>query len=99
MSARSLMELTRREMLTVMASAGVATFVGVESTTEGEAMADSMTTPPAYRGSHEPKPLPFDPSKLRGLSEKLLRSHHENNLARCRRTRRRIRPAHSSARS
>lgn len=79
MSARSLMELTRREMLTVMASAGVATFVGVESTTEGEAMADSMTTPPAYRGSHEPKPLPFDPSKLRGLSEKLLRSHHENN--------------------
>ena len=42
-------------------------------------MADSMTTPPAYRGSHEPKPLPFDPSKLRGLSEKLLRSHHENN--------------------
>lgn len=26
-----------------------------------------------------PKPLPFDPSKLPGLSEKLLRSHHENN--------------------
>jgi Fe-Mn family superoxide dismutase len=25
------------------------------------------------------KPLPFDPAKLKGLSEKLLRSHHENN--------------------
>ena len=25
------------------------------------------------------KPLPFDPTKLTGLSEKLLRSHHENN--------------------
>ena len=35
--------------------------------------------PRAYRGGHQPKPLPFDPTKLRGLSEKLLRSHHENN--------------------
>jgi len=42
-------------------------------------MAETTTLPPAYRGSHEPKPLPFDPAKLRGLSEKLLRSHHENN--------------------
>lgn len=25
------------------------------------------------------KPLPFDPGKLKGLSEKLLTSHHENN--------------------
>ena len=27
------------------------------------------------------KPLPFDPTKLNGLSERLLRSHHENNYA------------------
>jgi Fe-Mn family superoxide dismutase len=27
------------------------------------------------------KPLPFDPTKLRGLSEKLLVSHHDNNYA------------------
>jgi Fe-Mn family superoxide dismutase len=27
----------------------------------------------------EPVPLPFDPAALRGLSERLLRSHHENN--------------------
>ena len=27
----------------------------------------------------QPKPLPFDPTKLNGLSERLLRSHHENN--------------------
>src|SRR5262245_36097082 len=33
----------------------------------------------AFRGQHQPKPLPFDPSKLKGLSEKLIRSHHENN--------------------
>ena len=28
---------------------------------------------------HSVKPLPFDPSKLRGLSERLIVSHHENN--------------------
>jgi Fe-Mn family superoxide dismutase len=27
------------------------------------------------------KPLPFDPTKLKGLSEKLLRSHYDNNYA------------------
>jgi len=28
---------------------------------------------------HAVKPLPFNPTKLRGLSEKLIVSHHENN--------------------
>lgn len=30
-------------------------------------------------GQHTMKPLPFDPKKLRGLSERLIVSHHENN--------------------
>jgi Fe-Mn family superoxide dismutase len=30
-------------------------------------------------GRHAVKPLPFDPAKLRGLSERLIVSHHENN--------------------
>jgi len=50
-------------------------------------MADtSKPTPPAigespraYRGAHVVQPLPFDPAKLKGLSEKLLTSHHQNN--------------------
>lgn len=33
----------------------------------------------AFRGQHQPRPLPFDPSKLKGLSERLIRSHWENN--------------------
>lgn len=37
------------------------------------------SSPPAFAGAHEPKPLAFDPAKLDGLSERLLRSHWENN--------------------
>jgi Fe-Mn family superoxide dismutase len=41
------------------------------------------TSTPEVRGSmaggREPKPLPFDAAKLNGLSEKLIRSHWENN--------------------
>jgi Fe-Mn family superoxide dismutase len=33
----------------------------------------------AFNGQHLPKPLPFNPAKLNGLSEKLMRSHWENN--------------------
>src|SRR5688572_16432999 len=33
----------------------------------------------AFQGQHTPKPLSFDPAKLKGLSEKLIRSHWENN--------------------
>jgi Fe-Mn family superoxide dismutase len=35
----------------------------------------------ALLGSHAVKPLPFDPKKLPGLSEKLLVSHHDKNYA------------------
>src|SRR5687767_8759491 len=33
----------------------------------------------AFRGQHQARPLPFDPARLKGLSEKLIRSHWENN--------------------
>src|SRR5689334_7824416 len=34
---------------------------------------------PVASGGHKPVPLPFNPAKLSGLSEKLLVSHHDNN--------------------
>lgn len=45
--------------------------------------AKAAETPPlasaAFAGGHQPKPLKFDPAKLTGLSEKLIRSHYDNN--------------------
>jgi len=38
-----------------------------------------MPQPQALSANHKPLPLPFDPAKLAGLSERLLRSHHEKN--------------------
>ena len=37
------------------------------------------TLPPAFAGQSTLKPLSFDPAKLNGLSERLIRSHWENN--------------------
>lgn len=45
----------------------------------GEALATAEDLPSSFAGKHSPKPLPFDPTKLSGISEKLIRSHHENN--------------------
>jgi len=69
---------SKRETLALL-SAGAA---GVMLT--NIAGAQNVTTPATeVRGSmvggREPKPLPFDPTKLNGLSEKLIRSHWENN--------------------
>ncbi len=38
-----------------------------------------MFIAPAFQGSDTLRPLPFDPAKLTGLSERLIRSHWENN--------------------
>ena len=45
-------------------------------------MATTTTERPrAWAGNHAPKPLPFSPKSLDGLSERLLLSHHANNYA------------------
>ncbi|MBI1752641.1 MAG: superoxide dismutase [Acidobacteria bacterium] len=41
---------------------------------EEQAMPQTPTLP-----AFAPKPLPFDPTKLKGISEKLIASHHDNN--------------------
>lgn len=69
--------MTRRDALGLLGgSVAMATLPeAVAATSEGNAPA--LLT--AFRAAHQPKPLRFDPAKLKGLSEKLLRSHWENN--------------------
>jgi len=64
-------KISRREALTGILAAGAATVVRADG--------EQTTAAAAFRGQHQPKPLPFNPAKLNGLSEKLIRSHHENN--------------------
>jgi len=71
-------QLSRREALGLLGASAVATtfpaFAGAP------AMTDSLPPLAAiFAASRQPKPLRFDPAKLKGLSEKLIRSHWENN--------------------
>ena len=70
-------DISRREVIGTIAAGGAGlalSGLGAEAQTPNVAQAAR-----AFRGQHQPKPLPFDPSKLKGLSEKLIRSHWENN--------------------
>src|SRR6266849_6286672 len=77
-------KMNRRELLGVVA---VGAPVLVLASEEGRARAatapakGSGNNPPVFAGKHAPVPLPFDPAKLAGLSEKMLVSHHDNNYA------------------
>jgi len=65
---------TRREILVgslVLGGVAVAQPTVKSGSTRGD----------AFLGKHAPKPLPFDPKKLTGISEKLIVSHHDNNYA------------------
>lgn len=63
-------QLSRRELL------GGAALISAAVLLSNEAVAEQ-----AVSGSLQSKPLTFDPSKLSGISEKLILSHHKNNYA------------------
>jgi Fe-Mn family superoxide dismutase len=68
----------RRNFLATASAAGLA----AATTAASDANAAEGVAPPpplAFQGSDSPRALPFDPAKLTGLSEKMLRSHWENN--------------------
>jgi Fe-Mn family superoxide dismutase len=65
------MTLNRRELLATLSLGGAAM-------TLPDLQLQETTARP---GAHAIKPLPFDPTKLRGLSDKLVVSHHDNNYA------------------
>lgn len=74
MSETSL-RVTRREVLAGAVAAPLAF-----SLTERVALAaEPAAAAPVAPGEHAPVALPFDPTKLAGLSERMLVSHHDNN--------------------
>lgn len=71
------MTLTRRDSLFTIGAA----VASLTLTNEAAAAADGGVTisPDVAANAPAAKPLPFNPAKLKGLSEKLIKSHHENN--------------------
>ena len=74
---------TRRDFIAT-ATAGGALAAFATDTLAAEAPPEApvkASIPPAFTTLHEPKPLPFNPAKLDGLSEKLISSHWGNNYS------------------
>ena len=72
-------DISRRTAISALVASGAGLALGnlTEATTLGAG--EQVNTPRAFRGQHQPQSLPFNPAKLKGLSEKLIRSHWENN--------------------
>lgn len=69
--------MNRRDILHTFAGAAAAT-VGAPAIAHARRIAP-MTWSPRRPGTHGVVPLPFDPKALRGISEKMIVSHHDNN--------------------
>lgn len=82
-------DTTRREFMGLGTSVAALAALGVEAvqadTTSavaplGQGAAASLPSlPPAFAREHVAPPLPFAATALKGISEKLIRSHYENN--------------------
>jgi Fe-Mn family superoxide dismutase len=63
----------------LVATALTAAGAGAARGAEGAAAAAAPASAPAFDLTLTPKPLPFDPRSLHGISERLITSHWENN--------------------
>lgn len=69
-------KITRREAITGIFATGATVLTMSEN-----ASAQTKSPPRVFQGQHQIKPLPFDAAKLNGLSEKIIKSHWENNYS------------------
>jgi len=69
-------QISRREALTGVIATSVSGLAFINAVDGQGTQTESAL---AFAGKHQPVPLAFDPAKLTGISEKLIRSHHENN--------------------
>ncbi len=77
------MTLTRRDSLKGLAAYGAGALLvsGGQEALEGPDAGVGSHGGGSRGKEHAVKALPLNPAKLKGLSEKLIRSHHENNYA------------------
>jgi superoxide dismutase, Fe-Mn family len=74
--------ITRRQALQMgTLSLTMGSLAGLISSEKALAAESNTKGTGAFSTNHQPKPLPFKPSKLKGLSEKLITSHWENNYS------------------
>jgi len=69
--------VTRREVIQATAASSILAITAAKSATP--AGKEGTTAGEAFAFQHAPVPLPFDAKALQGISEKLIRSHWENN--------------------
>ncbi|HNY27088.1 MAG TPA: Fe-Mn family superoxide dismutase [Candidatus Sumerlaeota bacterium] len=74
------MRMTRRKAISTLVAGSSVALVLKEGLAAGEEPAGATgKAPQTSIAPRTPKPLPFDPKKLNGISERLITSHWENN--------------------
>lgn len=71
--------LDRRDFLLTTALGAAGLFTARSPLASTETTMNTDNTANAFAAIHEPKPLPFDPGSLRGLSARMIESHWANN--------------------
>lgn len=73
--------INRIERRDFILSAGLVAGAAAATLIERPASAQTTSNPGSSPMTYEIKPLPFDPKAIKGLSEKILVSHYENNYS------------------
>lgn len=75
------LESNRREFITSAAAAAglMAANTVLADSAKQSTMSPELNIAPAFAPAHQPRPLPFDSGKLKGLSKGLIDSHWVNN--------------------
>lgn len=68
---------SRRQLLAAASALTLASSLGSNMARAADAARPAI--PPAFADTHTPRPLPYDPAQLDGLSARLINSHWENN--------------------
>jgi Fe-Mn family superoxide dismutase len=71
-------KITRREAITGIVATG-ATILTLNENVTAQNASPQTNAAQAFAGKHQPRVLPFDAGKLKGISEKVIKSHWENN--------------------